>query len=382
MSDLWWKILVRKAPLYDRVERNRQLLEHLRSTGQDPKPTRLRQTNMGQEQKKVKKPTSAVGQEVGYSFPRLNNPELKGGPFNDKKYHSEFKNKNFTHFYESPDKKVRAGIKHLGDNRYAVDHYGVREDEQEAGVGREGLSQLRSELEAHHGGPVEMTPTSITPSSQGFWDKMQSENITNMLKEAKSPKALAHKRKYETQYESSPARKKYRQELEGERRKRGVAGKGGKDMSHTKTGKIVPEDPHTNRARSHPSVGSTLKMVVVKAPQMNLSGESAECEMCGAMMNAQETAVSNQQMGASVCTACLMREQQAINQEADDSMMYHGEPMDIAMRLLKDFNTCYQCGQTWEQLGLANALPVQRSLHEDRCMGMATSEKDSMFQQQ
>ena len=273
---------------------------------------------MGQEQKKVKKPTSAVGQEVGYSLTRLNNPELKGGPFNDKKYHSESKNKNFTHFYESPDKKVRAGIKHLGDNRYAVDHYGVREDEQEAGVGREGLSQLRSELEAHHGGPVEMTPTSILPSSQGFWDKMNSENITNMLKggnncptpskkaygneeeayqdaslmsmsisvypcicgayhftsgmnkmvikEAKSPAAKERKRKYETEYESSPARKKYRRELEGERRKRGVAGKGGKDMSHTKTGKIVPEDPHTNRARSHPSVGSTLKMVVVKAP--------------------------------------------------------------------------------------------------------------------
>tara|TARA_R100000388_G_scaffold94715_1_gene82947 strand:+ start:513 stop:995 length:483 start_codon:yes stop_codon:yes gene_type:complete len=89
-------------------------------------------------------------------------------------------------------------------------------------------------------------------------------------KEAKSPAALERKRKYETQYESSPARKKYRRELERERRKRGVAGKGGKDMSHTKTGKIVPEDPHTNRARSHPSVGSTLKMVVVKAPQTRL----------------------------------------------------------------------------------------------------------------
>tara|TARA_R100001509_G_scaffold144963_1_gene101447 strand:- start:9427 stop:10980 length:1554 start_codon:yes stop_codon:yes gene_type:complete len=517
---------------------------------------------MGEEQKKVKKPKSAVGQEVGYSFPRLNNPDLKGSPFTDDKYISEFKNKNFTHFYESPDKMVRAGIKHLGDNRYAVDHYGVREDMQEQGIGREGLKQLRNELEAFHGGPVEMIPTSITQSSQGFWDKMQSENITNMLKEAKSPAAIKHKRKYETQYESSPARKKYRRELERERRKRGVAGKGGKDMSHTKTGKIVPEDPHTNRARSHPSVGSTLKMVVVKAPriprkkgqpanskkhsdlytdenpkgtihglgfknpakarqsvakiknssrshahktqaaiameqrakemgkkkeagvyrnfiesqkkktkqlkkapQMNLSGQSAECELCGAMMNAQEVSVSNQQMGASVCTACLLQEQQRINQEADDAMMYHGEPMeitmqslktprilkdendghgypcrfcnsgrvaqynayfdeprcmecierrvdelmpsldelneavnqprfdsnfqdiytgepmDIAMRLLKDFNTCYQCGQTWEQLGLANATPFQRSLHEDRCMGMQTSEKDAMFQQ-
>ena len=86
----------------------------------------------------------------------------------------------------------------------------------------------------------------------------------NVKKEAKSPAAIEHKRKYETEYESTPARKKYRRELERERRKRGVAGKGGKDMSHTKTGNIVPEDPHTNRARSHPSVGSTLKMVIVK----------------------------------------------------------------------------------------------------------------------
>jgi len=80
-----------------------------------------------------------------------------------------------------------------------------------------------------------------------------------LRKEAKSPKALRHKREYETRYESSPERKRYRRDLERERRKRGVAGKGGKDMSHTKRGTIVPEDAHSNRARSHPSVGSTLK---------------------------------------------------------------------------------------------------------------------------
>jgi len=446
---------IKKAPLYDRVERNRQLLEHLRSTGQDPKPTRLRQTNMGQEQKKVKKPTSAVGQEVGYSFPRLNNPELKGGPFNDKKYHSEFKNKNFTHFYESPDKKVRAGIKHLGDNRYAVDHYGVREDEQEAGVGREGLSQLRSELEAHHGGPVEMTPTSITPSSQGFWDKMQSENITNMLKEAKSPKALAHKRKYETEYESSPARKKYRRELERERRKRGVAGKGGGDMSHTKTGKIVVENPHTNRARSHPSVGSTLKMVKIVKTEFAPPSEQGDNPAASTLfdpktgkvgrsvvhgqpgMNPEEATrqvihedmhratlpeVGIENTGHTEFPAMLGEELylQRLAQEGkphrkrDPHTLESSDPITQAlyrtgkhsdvpkkqqkeymrtfaermnpikvkkMVIVKNFNTCYQCGKTWEQLGLANALPIQRSLHEDRCMGMATSEKDSMFQQ-
>jgi len=341
MSDLWWTLL--KAPLYDRVDKNRQLLEYLRSAGQEPEPTRLRQTNMGEEQSRIKKPVNVVGQEVGYSLPRLNNPDLTGSPFANKNFNFEYRNKNFTHFYESPDKKVRAGIKHLGDNKYAVDHYGVREDLQEQGIGREGLMQLRRELEAHHGGPVEMTPSSVIPSSQGFWDKMQSENITNMLKEAKSPAALEHKRKYETEYESSPARKKYRRELGAERRKRGVAGKGGGDMSHTKTGKIVVEDPHTNRARSHPSVGSTLKMVVVKAPQMNLMGNSAECELCGAGVDAQTAQMMNQQFGATVCMACIQREQEQINQQND--MMYHGAPMDISMRLLKEQKKLFVQGQ-------------------------------------
>ena len=159
--------------------------------------------------------------------------------------------------------------------------------------------------------------------------------IFKMKKEAKTPKAVAHKRKYETEYESSPARKKYRRELERERRKRGVAGKGGKDMSHTKTGKVVPEDPHTNRARSHPSVGSTLKMVIVKAPQMNLSGHSAECELCKAPMSGQEAAISNQMFGHSVCTPCIMKEQQEINQQYD--MMYHSEVMEIGPRIMKGF---------------------------------------------
>ena len=273
MSDLWWKILVRKAPLYDRVDRNRQLLEHLRSTGQDPEPTRLRQTNMGQEVPAVT-PQSTVGAQIGYSLPRLNNPNAKGSPFTeDNRYQWEGKNKNFSHFYQSDDEKVRAGIKHLGDNRYMLDHYAVREGLEDGGHGRAGLIKLKEELEASHGGPVQLVGTDdVVGGARGFWEKMAEEGLIEepfgegLSKEAKSPKALDHKREYETEYESSPARKKYRRELEGERRKRGVAGKGGGDMSHTKTGKIVVEDPHTNRARSHPSVGSTLKMVVVKAP--------------------------------------------------------------------------------------------------------------------
>ena len=275
MSNAWWNLL--KAPIYDRVDRDPAYVRYLEQSGQTPDRTRLRQTNMGQEVPAVP-PQSTVGAETGYSLSRLNNPNAKGSPFTeDNRYQWEGKNKNFSHFYQSDDEKVRAGIKHLGDNTYMLDHYAVREGLEDGGHGRAGLIKLKEELEAHHGGPVQLVGTDdVVGGAEGFWRKMANEGLIEdpfgeeLNKEAKSPAALEHKRKYETEYESSPARKKYRRELGAERRKRGVAGKGGGDMSHTKTGKIVVEDPHTNRARSHPSVGSTLKMVVVKAPLADL----------------------------------------------------------------------------------------------------------------
>ena len=84
-----------------------------------------------------------------------------------------------------------------------------------------------------------------------------------LLKHAKSPEALSNKRQYATKYHSSPDRVKYRQELNQERRKRGVYGKGGKDMSHTKDGKLVAEDASKNRARQFKERG-TLKSVKVR----------------------------------------------------------------------------------------------------------------------
>ena len=79
-----------------------------------------------------------------------------------------------------------------------------------------------------------------------------------LLKERKSPEALANKKKYDSEYQKDPKRVKYREQLNAERRKRGIYGKGGPDMSHTKDGKLVAEDPHTNRARHFKGKG-TLK---------------------------------------------------------------------------------------------------------------------------
>ena len=66
---------------------------------------------------------------------------------------------------------------------------------------------------------------------------------------ASNPKARSKKKRYDTAYHSTPGRKDYRKKLARARRKAGVMGKGGKDMSHTKSGKLVREDASANRAR-------------------------------------------------------------------------------------------------------------------------------------
>lgn len=79
-----------------------------------------------------------------------------------------------------------------------------------------------------------------------------------LLKNPVSPEAKRHKLEYDKKYESTPERVKYRSELRRERRHRGIDGKGGPDMSHTKDHTLVAEDPHTNRARHFKERG-TLK---------------------------------------------------------------------------------------------------------------------------
>jgi hypothetical protein len=65
-----------------------------------------------------------------------------------------------------------------------------------------------------------------------------------------NPEARAKKKSYDTKFNEKPEQRAKRSELTTERRKRGIAGKGGKDMSHTRDGRIVAENPSTNRARN------------------------------------------------------------------------------------------------------------------------------------
>ena len=81
------------------------------------------------------------------------------------------------------------------------------------------------------------------PAKRKVKDKRTAKYYRN------NPDARQKKAAYDTEYHSTPTRKKYRRKLAKARRKAGVMGKGGKDMSHTKSGKLVLEAPSPNRAR-------------------------------------------------------------------------------------------------------------------------------------
>ena len=67
---------------------------------------------------------------------------------------------------------------------------------------------------------------------------------------AENPEAAKKKAAYQRKYNKKPNVKKASQERWTERRRRGIDGKGGKDLSHTSDGRMVLENPSTNRARN------------------------------------------------------------------------------------------------------------------------------------
>ena len=68
---------------------------------------------------------------------------------------------------------------------------------------------------------------------------------------AANPEAREKKNAYNKEYHSSEERKNYRTKLNKANRDAGTYGNGdGKDMSHTKSGKLVKEKESSNRARN------------------------------------------------------------------------------------------------------------------------------------
>lgn len=79
----------------------------------------------------------------------------------------------------------------------------------------------------------------------------------------KTPAQIAAKRKYDSEYQKSPERVKYRVELNKKNRANHANGKSkvgdGKDVSHTKTGKLVLESQKSNRGRNGKGNKNSLK---------------------------------------------------------------------------------------------------------------------------
>lgn len=89
----------------------------------------------------------------------------------------------------------------------------------------------------------------------GLAGKHPSYDKLNMS-EARRKKKIA----YDKKYNSSDDQKKYRVELNRANRKAGTYGNGdGKDMSHTKVGKLILESARSNRARNGHNGKSTKK---------------------------------------------------------------------------------------------------------------------------
>ena len=65
-----------------------------------------------------------------------------------------------------------------------------------------------------------------------------------------NPKSRLKKNAAQRTRNKTTENKKYRAELNRARRKAGEYGKGGKDFSHTKSGRLVRENPSRNRARN------------------------------------------------------------------------------------------------------------------------------------
>ena len=71
---------------------------------------------------------------------------------------------------------------------------------------------------------------------------------------ATHPEARAKKAKYDKEHNKKPEQRKKRSELVQARRDRGIYGKGGKDVAHTKDG-LVLKDPSVNRGSKTDTAG-------------------------------------------------------------------------------------------------------------------------------
>lgn len=117
------------------------------------------------------------------------------------------------------------------------------------------------------GQPLESAVAVTQPYMEQVYDRQSMTNPFDLfgkavlVKERKTPEAMRHKREYDAAYNKRPDQVKYREELNRERRRRGIMGSHDHmDVSHTQGGKLTLEPEHSNRARHFREKG-TLRVM-------------------------------------------------------------------------------------------------------------------------
>lgn len=86
----------------------------------------------------------------------------------------------------------------------------------------------------------------------------QAGNHPSYSKRKMSKAQIAKKKAYDKKYNATDKSKKYRAELNRERHKRKIYGKGGGDLAHSKDGKkLTLQSSSKNRANNRPKVRQT-----------------------------------------------------------------------------------------------------------------------------
>jgi len=141
----------------------------------------------------------------------------------------------------------------------------------------------------------------------------KSENLNSILvKERKTPEAMRHKREYDAQYNKRPTQVKYREDLNRERRRRGIMGSHDHmDVSHTQGGKLTLEPEHSNRARHWKDKG-TLRVVKSMKDDLELLRNLLQ-----GPMDEQDKKIAN-------ATLTMIEEQDNDEEEEELSRPLHG----------------------------------------------------------
>ena len=218
-----------------------------------------------------------------------------------------------------------------------------------------------------------------TIKSCGFLSDYMGDSSHVLVKRIQSPEAKRHKVEYDTKYESSPKRVKYREELNQERRKRGMYGdRSHRDISHTQNNKLTVEDEHENRARhfkdkgtlrpvqkqevpfadaNHPvSMTEVSNLMLEDAPQQCTIQDCPNPEAQPVVRARYRNPIGSQDYTHHMCEDCAHKHELGY-------MVQKGEPIEIAFDVLKRDYPFVAVGEDERQLPVPMHTNRPRSTH-------------------